>query len=274
MPAPKRRLTAFAVAMAVLIATPLAVMASDRFTDVPDNNVHHADITWLADAGVTLGCNPPANNEFCPEDAVLRQQMASFLRRLAENQVVDAATAVSAEDADALGGAGPSAYQTLVFSTSCQIVVSGGVSSTTCPPVSTGVVPMDTTLEMFELDLDLPADGVVQLNLSSLTGLTMWLALNENCVAYNPIDAQAIFDQALKGQLFINGGTGGTTSAQVTIEAPAGTHTIRQCGVSPGVDGTFALGELTAQWSQGGSVELAGSVDSQAGPIDLSGLFD
>lgn len=110
MPAPKRRLTAFVVAMAVLIATPLAVVASDAFTDVPDSNVHHADITWLADAGVTLGCNPPANTEFCPGDPVLRQQMASFLRRLAENQVVDAATAIeanhaaTADDADTLDG--------------------------------------------------------------------------------------------------------------------------------------------------------------------------
>ena len=96
MPESKKRPTAFVVAMAVLIATPLAVGASDSFTDVPDSNVHHADITWLADTGVTLGCNPPDNTNFCPGDPVLRQQMASFLRRLAENQVVDAATAVTA----------------------------------------------------------------------------------------------------------------------------------------------------------------------------------
>ncbi|HLU30633.1 MAG TPA: S-layer homology domain-containing protein, partial [Acidimicrobiia bacterium] len=88
----KRRLTAFMVAIAVLIATPLVVMAADAFDDVPNSNVHHDDIAWLKDAGVTAGCNPPANTEFCPGDPVLRQQMASFMRRLAENQVVDAAT--------------------------------------------------------------------------------------------------------------------------------------------------------------------------------------
>jgi hypothetical protein len=110
MPAPKRRLTAFVVAIAVLIVTPLAVVASDEFTDVSNSNVHHDDITWLADAGVTLGCNPPTNDNFCPGDPVLRQQMASFLRRLAENQVVDAATAIeanhaaTADDADTLDG--------------------------------------------------------------------------------------------------------------------------------------------------------------------------
>ncbi len=102
----KRRLTAFMVAIAVLIATPLVVMAADAFDDVPNSNVHHDDITWLKDNGVTAGCNPPANTEFCPGDPVLRQQMASFMRRLAENEVVNAATAVEAENSAMLGGIG------------------------------------------------------------------------------------------------------------------------------------------------------------------------
>ncbi|MFP3916141.1 MAG: S-layer homology domain-containing protein [Actinomycetota bacterium] len=89
----RRRVTAFVVAMAVLVATPLAVVATDAFDDVPESNVHHDDIAWLKDAGVTVGCNPPDNNEFCPGDPVLRQQMATFMRNLAENQVVNAATA-------------------------------------------------------------------------------------------------------------------------------------------------------------------------------------
>jgi hypothetical protein len=114
MPLPNRRhMAALIVAMAILVAAPLAVVASNAFTDVPDSNVHHDDITWLDDNNVTAGCNPPANDEFCPGDPVLRQQMASFMRRLAENQVVDAATAVEAEtaaDADALGGAPADAY--------------------------------------------------------------------------------------------------------------------------------------------------------------------
>ena len=62
---------------------PVAAIAADRFTDVPDTNVFHDDIAWLADAGVTLGCNPPANDQFCPEVDVSRQQMAAFLRRFA-----------------------------------------------------------------------------------------------------------------------------------------------------------------------------------------------
>ena len=84
------------VAVACLLIVPIAAFASDRFTDVPNSNIFHGDISWLADAGVTLGCNPPANDAFCPGNNVTREQMAAFMRRLAENQVVDAATAVTA----------------------------------------------------------------------------------------------------------------------------------------------------------------------------------
>ncbi len=52
----------------------------NKFTD-DDDSVFEADIDKLATAGVTLGCNPPANTEFCPDAAVTRDQMASFLAR-------------------------------------------------------------------------------------------------------------------------------------------------------------------------------------------------
>ena len=50
------------------------------FTD-DDGNVFEADINRLAAAGITKGCNPPANTEFCPNDRVSRGQMAAFLVR-------------------------------------------------------------------------------------------------------------------------------------------------------------------------------------------------
>jgi hypothetical protein len=52
----------------------------DLFTD-DDGSVFEADIDRLGTAGVTRGCNPPANDEFCPKDNVTREQMAAFLRR-------------------------------------------------------------------------------------------------------------------------------------------------------------------------------------------------
>ena len=82
--------TAMIVIVTALAAGPVAAYAAHRFTDVSDSNTFHDDIAWLADAGVTRGCNPPDNTRFCPSDNVTRGQMAAFLHRLAENQVVDA----------------------------------------------------------------------------------------------------------------------------------------------------------------------------------------
>lgn len=52
----------------------------DRFTD-DDGNTHEADINRIAAAGITLGCNPPDNDRFCPDDTVTRAQAASFFVR-------------------------------------------------------------------------------------------------------------------------------------------------------------------------------------------------
>ena len=39
-----------------LLGSTLALRASDRFADVPDENQHHDNINLIADAGITLGC--------------------------------------------------------------------------------------------------------------------------------------------------------------------------------------------------------------------------
>jgi hypothetical protein len=57
-----------------------AYTGPDRFSD-DDGNVFEGAIERLAQAGITLGCNPPANDRFCPDDPVNRGQMAAFLRR-------------------------------------------------------------------------------------------------------------------------------------------------------------------------------------------------
>jgi hypothetical protein len=48
---------------------------------VPESHTFFSDIEWLADSGITSGCNPPANTLFCPDDHVTRGQMAAFLDR-------------------------------------------------------------------------------------------------------------------------------------------------------------------------------------------------
>jgi hypothetical protein len=50
------------------------------FVDTVDT-VFGDDAARLAAAGITLGCNPPQNDRFCPDDSVTRGQMAAFLRR-------------------------------------------------------------------------------------------------------------------------------------------------------------------------------------------------
>jgi hypothetical protein len=74
------RIIALAAILAV-IAIPTAVLAAGgTFTD-DETSVFEADIEWMAATGVTKGCNPPANDNFCPDDAVSRGAMAAFLHR-------------------------------------------------------------------------------------------------------------------------------------------------------------------------------------------------
>jgi hypothetical protein len=49
-----------------------------------DGNVHEANIEIAAELGITKGCNPPANDRYCPDRSITRGQMAAFLRRLLE----------------------------------------------------------------------------------------------------------------------------------------------------------------------------------------------
>ena len=90
-----------AAVVSALVSIPVGVMAAGSFTDVPDSNVFKADIDWLAQSGVTKGCNPPDNTLFCPSDNVTREQMAAFMHRLAVNQVVDAGS-IDGLDSEAL----------------------------------------------------------------------------------------------------------------------------------------------------------------------------
>ncbi len=52
----------------------------DVFTD-DNGSTFENDIEALAFAGVTLGCNPPANTKYCPTRSVARDEMASFFTR-------------------------------------------------------------------------------------------------------------------------------------------------------------------------------------------------
>lgn len=46
-----------------------------------DYSVHQNNIDKIFFEGITVGCNPPLNNEFCPERHITRGEMAAFIAR-------------------------------------------------------------------------------------------------------------------------------------------------------------------------------------------------
>jgi hypothetical protein len=70
-----RRLTALA-----LVSLWAALPPGGSFVD-DDGSVHEGSIEAIAAEAITLGCNPPANDRFCPGDAVDRGTMAAFVAR-------------------------------------------------------------------------------------------------------------------------------------------------------------------------------------------------
>jgi hypothetical protein len=106
--------------VAVLVAVPAAVWAGHQFTDVPNSHTFHNAIDWMKTNNITVGCNPPSNTQYCPDDNVTRGQMAAFMKRLAENEVVDAGT---------LQGADAVALSQTVYTTSVASWDISGVSA-------------------------------------------------------------------------------------------------------------------------------------------------
>jgi len=107
------------------------------YTDSPDagftdtgGSVFETDINKLAAAGVTVGCNPPANDMFCPNDPVTRGQMAAFLVRAFDYASVDGD--ISFTD---IGGN--------VFETNVLQLATAGVTKGCNPPANDMFCPND-----------------------------------------------------------------------------------------------------------------------------------
>ena len=77
---PDEAVTRAQMASFLVRALELPAAATDYFID-DDGNIHEADINALRRAGITRGC---AAARFCPDEAVTRAQMASFLVRALE----------------------------------------------------------------------------------------------------------------------------------------------------------------------------------------------
>ena len=77
---PTRSITRAEMATMLSRAFGFPPVTEDWFAD-DGGSVHQSAINTIAAAGVTKGCNPPDNDRFCPDEAVTRAQMASFLVR-------------------------------------------------------------------------------------------------------------------------------------------------------------------------------------------------
>jgi S-layer homology domain len=77
---PRQNITRGEMAAMLSRAFHYPVSLQDRFVD-DDSSVFETVIQTIAAQGVTLGCNPPVNDRFCPDDEVTRDTMATFLTR-------------------------------------------------------------------------------------------------------------------------------------------------------------------------------------------------
>jgi hypothetical protein len=82
---PRRRRVGPVLGLVIaLLAAPAVVLASHQFTDVPNSNPFHEQISRLVESGITTGCTATT---YCPKNAVTREQMAAFLTRGLGNSV-------------------------------------------------------------------------------------------------------------------------------------------------------------------------------------------
>jgi len=77
---PDRNLTRAEAAGFLARALELPVSSTDAFDD-DDGHVLEGAINRIAEAGITVGCNPPVNDQFCPNRILTRGEMATLLTR-------------------------------------------------------------------------------------------------------------------------------------------------------------------------------------------------
>ncbi|HEU5328051.1 MAG TPA: hypothetical protein VFU78_08155 [Thermomicrobiales bacterium] len=109
--APRQRRLMLALLAGMLTGlTPLALFAANPFVDLNPDSPHNGNIDAIYNAGITTGCNPPVYNRYCPNQAVTREEVASFLARTAglggNPPVANALTAVNAQTAQSAQNAG------------------------------------------------------------------------------------------------------------------------------------------------------------------------
>ena len=109
-------------------ALDLPEASRDWFVD-DDDSIFEEDINRIREAGITKGCNPPDNDEFCPDDFVTREQMAAFLDR---GYGVDATTTDAFDDDDGS-----------IFESNINRIAAAGITKGCNPPDNDRFCPDD-----------------------------------------------------------------------------------------------------------------------------------
>ena len=220
--------------MAVL--APVAVYAAGgTFTD-DDTSIFEAHIEWMATTGITSGCNPPTNDHYCPDDAVTRGQMAAFMHRLADNQVVDAGQ---------LGGEDPAYYQSMLFAND------NGAAALTLTALT------NSNQTMAEITLAAPAAGLLLINTSvsiydpTSQSQTLWWLQIDDTVCKNVPDSTS---EVAFGYL-TTPASGGRQGISLTgpAEVAAGSHTVTLCARGPSSTQAYEP-SLSALFTTGGEI--------------------
>ncbi len=228
--------------IALVVAIPATSIAGDRFSDVRSSNIFHDDIGWLADQGVTRGCNPPANDQFCPEDPVTRQQMAAFMRRFA-NTLEAGATPLLAGSEGTNRLLSESTWTTLD-------------SFTINAPSGGGALLLNGTAAFF-IEFDTDSGGLFILEVT----------IDEGCSDTSDGIA-AIYDTFSVGA--------DSATAVGSLPVSSGSHTIRLCAIAFHAntsERTDALApRVSAMWTANGQVSLNAATASSS--FDKSELLE
>lgn len=67
--------------LADLIVIDQSEIDPNGFVDA-DDSIFRADIAWMGAAGITKGCDPPSNDNYCPSLKLTRADVAVFLQRI------------------------------------------------------------------------------------------------------------------------------------------------------------------------------------------------
>lgn len=223
--------------LVLAVLAPVAVSAAGgHFTD-DDDSMFEADIEWMADSAITLGCNPPTNDNYCPDANVTRGQMAAFMHRLADNQVVDAGQ---------LAGEDPAFYENMVWANDVEF-----------GPLSTTLIQNGMTAA--EMTIDVPLDGYLLINATASIYdpdddmQSLWWIQVDDTVCFPNNNSLTSVGLAY-ASVYANERRQ-SASPTGAIAVTAGSHTVTLCGAAPPANNTLVYGpSLTVMFTGAGVV--------------------